>query len=124
MGFWGSLWMLLVIGCLAALVMVVSTINQVRDDLGEDKAMLVGSVWAWVIGTLLGAVVWLFIVVALLGFGFDHGAGGGTGSLLANILLFGGPALYLFSSYRRIENAKALGRAQLAAASVEDADTT
>jgi hypothetical protein len=92
-------------GCFITFVVVTTTLLQARSRVPSVTESRPGSVVKWVIGTVVGLVIWAFVIAALLGFGLSHGSLG-TNGIVANILLFGGPALYLYSGYRRIEAVK------------------
>lgn len=101
------IWMGLMIACLVTLIVVPTTIAQAKADASEATDVHTGSATGWIISSIIGFVLWAFIIAALLGFGFNHGSSMGVGGLVANGLLFGGPALYVYRGYRQIQTANA-----------------
>lgn len=102
----GFIWIGLVVASFFTFVIVISVLGQSKKAAGNEATAPTWSVSGWILATILGLGIWAFVCAALLGFGFSHGSLG-IGGLVADLLLFGGPALYIFTGYRVTEAVRA-----------------
>ena len=107
MEFFGLIWIGLLIACFITFVAVSATIAQGNKDLAPTPDARAWSVLGWILASIVGFGVWAFVCLALMGFGLDHGTGLGLGGIFANVLLYAGPALYLYLGYNLMEEINA-----------------
>ena len=106
MAAFGFIWLGLIAASFFTFVIVLSVLGQSRKAAGGESPSPTWSVSGWIIATILGLGIWAFVSAALLGFGFSHGSLG-IGGLVADLLLYGGPALYIYTGYRVTESVRA-----------------
>jgi len=95
------------IACFIACVAVSATIAQGNRTASRSTNARAMSVLGWLLASIAGLLVWAFVCAALMGFGFSHSSSLGLSGIFANILLFAGPAAYLWTGYRIIETVNA-----------------
>ena len=107
MSAFGFIWLGLIAASFFNFVIVISVLGQSKKTAVNETRAPTWSVTSWVVATFLGLVIWAIVCAALLGFGLDHGAGLGVGGIFADLLLYGGPALYIYTGYRITEAVRA-----------------
>jgi hypothetical protein len=98
----GILWVGLALASFVTFIAVPVALVQANGRSDGETDSRPGSVPGWIILSIVGFCIWAFVCAALFGFGFSHSGLGSSGAL-GNLLLFAGPALYLYSGRRQIE---------------------
>ncbi len=82
-------------------IVVAVTLAQAKERYADQPGERPGSTLTWIIISLVAFVVWLFLSF-ILSVGHNRGATGIRG-LLGTIVLYGGPALYVYIGFQQYQ---------------------
>lgn len=97
------IWRVSMLACFVVFFAVIVTIIDARK---RPEPVLMPSVWMWVLGSIFGGILWVGIIGALFGFGFDHSGNRGVWGIIGKLILQVGPILYVWSGYQIVGAAR------------------
>lgn len=103
-------WLALALGCLITFGVVAAALFHVQSKQPSNVESHPGSFASWAFNSLAGLLVWSILIAVLSGFGLSHSGLSIGQEFVANVIWYGGPALYMYCGYRRIRSINALSR--------------
>jgi hypothetical protein len=103
-------WLALAFGCLITFFVVTTVLIGVKPKQSSSVEPHPGSSARWAFSSIAGLLVWALLLAMLSGFGLSHNSLSVGKELVASVIWYGGPALYIYSGYRRIRAINALSQ--------------